>query len=157
MAVGKRLPMTKQPNAFDKATGKAVYTVDLTLPRMLHAKILRSPHAHAKILRVDASRAAKMAGVQAVLTYRDVPQEPYSCSIPELKEMYTLHLRGGRSVTLVNLWRRWRLTAWVWTSSTTSECWQSSRRSAMPTRRSPTCTPPHGGGWERTTRTTSIC
>ena len=54
-----------------KATGEARYTADLTLPRMLHAKVLRSPHAHARILHIDTSKAEKLRGVKAVVTGKD--------------------------------------------------------------------------------------
>src|SRR5262245_9904811 len=53
-------------------TGTATYTDDLTLPGMLHAVILRSPHAHARIKRIDTVRAQKAAGVVAVYTGADV-------------------------------------------------------------------------------------
>jgi len=43
-----------------KVTGKGIFTVDVHLPRMLHAKVLRSQHAHANILNIDVSRALKM-------------------------------------------------------------------------------------------------
>ncbi len=55
-----------------KATGDARYTADLTLPRMLHGKILRSPHAHAHILHIDTSQAERLPGVKAVVTGRDI-------------------------------------------------------------------------------------
>jgi 4-hydroxybenzoyl-CoA reductase alpha subunit len=54
-----------------KATGEARYTADLTLPRMLHAKVLRSPHAHARILNIDTSKAEQLRGVKAVVTGKD--------------------------------------------------------------------------------------
>ena len=54
-----------------KATGEARYTADLTLPRMLHAKGLRSPHAHAKILNINTTKAEKLPGVKAVVTGKD--------------------------------------------------------------------------------------
>ena len=57
----------------DKVTGAARYGADITLPGMLHAKILRSPHAHARIRRIDASRALALPGVIAVLTAADFP------------------------------------------------------------------------------------
>ncbi|MDP2948655.1 MAG: xanthine dehydrogenase family protein molybdopterin-binding subunit, partial [Chloroflexota bacterium] len=69
-AVGKRLP---RPDAAAKVIGKTVYAADLHLPRMLHAKLLASPYAHARILRIDASRARAAAGVEAVLTAADLP------------------------------------------------------------------------------------
>ena len=68
LVVGKRLPMI---GADEKATGKAVFTVDIKLPGMLYAKILRSPHAHAKILNIDTSKAEKLPGVKAVLTHKE--------------------------------------------------------------------------------------
>lgn len=61
-------------DALEKATGEAKFTVDLKLPGMLHGKILRSSYAHAKIVSLDVSKAAKLPGVRAVITGRDVPQ-----------------------------------------------------------------------------------
>lgn len=58
-------------DARDKATGLAAYGTDVALPGMLHAKILRSSHPHAKILHVDVDRARRMPGVRAVVTGRD--------------------------------------------------------------------------------------
>src|SRR5918994_881034 len=55
----------------EKATGKAVYTVDVDLPGMAHGKILRSPYPHARIGRVDASKAERLPGVYAVITKED--------------------------------------------------------------------------------------
>ncbi|MDP6762560.1 MAG: molybdopterin-dependent oxidoreductase [Planctomycetota bacterium] len=59
-----------------KATGQALYADDLTLPGMLHAKTLRSPHAHARIVSVDTSRAEALEGVHGVITGADLPT-PY--------------------------------------------------------------------------------
>ena len=69
--VGKRLP---RPDAFEKATGAAKYTVDIKLPGMLIGKVLRSPHPHAMILKVDTSRAESLPGVVAVITREDTPK-----------------------------------------------------------------------------------
>lgn len=55
-------------DALEKVTGSAVYSSDMTLPGMLHAKILRCPHAHARIRRIDVARAAALPGVEAILT-----------------------------------------------------------------------------------------
>jgi CO/xanthine dehydrogenase Mo-binding subunit len=55
----------------EKVTGKAIYTVDVDLPGMAHGKILRSPYAHARLTRVDASKAEKLPGVFAVITRDD--------------------------------------------------------------------------------------
>ena len=56
-----------------KATGQALYTDDHAPPRMLHGRILRSPHAHARIVSIDTSAALAMPGVFAVLTGADLP------------------------------------------------------------------------------------
>jgi 4-hydroxybenzoyl-CoA reductase subunit alpha len=56
-----------------KVTGRAIYADDIALPRMLHAKLLRSPHAHARIVSIDAARALAMPGVHAVITGKDLP------------------------------------------------------------------------------------
>jgi CO/xanthine dehydrogenase Mo-binding subunit len=55
----------------EKVTGKAVYTVDVELPGMAHAKILRSPFAHAKLTLVDARKAETLRGVYSVITRDD--------------------------------------------------------------------------------------
>ncbi len=57
-----------------KVQGKARYTADLKRPGMLYGRILRSPHAHARIVHIDVAEVVRLAGVHAVLTYRDVPQ-----------------------------------------------------------------------------------
>ena len=56
-----------------KATGRAAYTDDITLPGMLHGKILRSPHPHARILSIETARATALDGVHAVITGKDMP------------------------------------------------------------------------------------
>ena len=58
----------------DKVTGRAQYGADIRLPGMLYAKILRSPHAHARIKSVDTSKAEALPGVHAVVTSADFPQ-----------------------------------------------------------------------------------
>ena len=64
-----------RPDALAKATGRALYAADLAVAGMLHARALRSPHAHAEIVRIDTERARRLPGVEAVLTARDVPGE----------------------------------------------------------------------------------
>jgi CO/xanthine dehydrogenase Mo-binding subunit len=68
--IGKRVPFI---DSRDKVTGNAVYSMDFSLPGMLYAKILRSPHPHARILRIDAEKARRAPGVRAVITGRDAP------------------------------------------------------------------------------------
>ncbi|MGH7793719.1 MAG: xanthine dehydrogenase family protein molybdopterin-binding subunit [Candidatus Binatia bacterium] len=55
-----------------KVTGRAQYLADMNVPGMCHGKILRSPYAHARIKRIDVSKALKVAGVTAVLTREDI-------------------------------------------------------------------------------------
>jgi CO/xanthine dehydrogenase Mo-binding subunit len=66
-------------------TGKVTFTNDLSLPGMLHAAVLRSPHAHARILSIDASAARELPGVHAVLTGREAAEliDPVPCFAAE--------------------------------------------------------------------------
>ncbi|MGH8546856.1 MAG: xanthine dehydrogenase family protein molybdopterin-binding subunit, partial [Gammaproteobacteria bacterium] len=66
--IGRAQPRT---DGEEKVTGQAIYTVDIALPGMAHGKILRSPYAHAKLLRVDAGKAEKHPGVYGVITRED--------------------------------------------------------------------------------------
>ena len=61
----------RRPEGIDKVTGKALYGADTFAPGMLHAQILRSPHAHARIIGIDTSKAAALAGVKAIVTNAD--------------------------------------------------------------------------------------
>jgi xanthine dehydrogenase molybdenum-binding subunit len=70
-SVGKRVPKL---DAVDKATGRVKYIQDLKVPGMLYGKILYSKYAHAKIVKIDTSRAKELPGVLAVLTGEDVPE-----------------------------------------------------------------------------------
>ncbi len=74
-SVGTRAPKTE---GIGLVSGKAKYTDDFTLEGMLHGRIKRSPHAHARIKRIDASRALALPGVHAVLTYENGPRVPFS-------------------------------------------------------------------------------
>ena len=60
-------------DGFDKVTGAARFGADINLPGMLHGKILRSPHAHARIRSIDTSKAEALPGVMAVATAQDFP------------------------------------------------------------------------------------
>ena len=68
--VGKRRPRSDSP---ERVTGRTRFTDDLAFPGMLHAKIVRSPHPHARILGIDATRALSLPGVHAVITGKDMP------------------------------------------------------------------------------------
>jgi CO/xanthine dehydrogenase Mo-binding subunit len=68
--VGKRFI---RPDGVDKVTGRAQYGADIQLTGLLHAKILRSSHAHARIKSIDTSQAEAYPGVHAVVTAKDLP------------------------------------------------------------------------------------
>src|SRR5437762_1246230 len=57
----------------DKVTGRAAYGADFSLPGLLYAAALRSPHAHARIVSIDTTAAEAVPGVKAVVTARDIP------------------------------------------------------------------------------------
>jgi xanthine dehydrogenase molybdenum-binding subunit len=65
-------------DAWEKVMGGPGYPVNLRLPRMLHAKMLRSPYAHARILKINTVKAEKIRGVRAIITHNDVPKIKYS-------------------------------------------------------------------------------
>lgn len=73
--VGKSMP-TRTATRF--VAGKAAFVADTHIPGMLYARVLTSPHAHARIRAIDTSEARALSGVYAVLTYKDVPRVPYS-------------------------------------------------------------------------------
>ena len=63
----------RRPDGPDKVKGKVRYTDDLTLPRMVYGKLLRSKHAHANIVKIDYSKAMELEGVLGVITGEDCP------------------------------------------------------------------------------------
>ena len=69
--VGLSIP---RPDGPEKVTGQVQYVADLKPRGLLHAKLLRSPHAHARIVSIDTSRARVLPGVRAVITAADIPQ-----------------------------------------------------------------------------------
>jgi len=62
-----------RPDGVDKVTGRASFGADLSLPGMLHGKVLRSPHAHARIRSIDVEPALAIEGVKTVVTAADLP------------------------------------------------------------------------------------
>ena len=84
--VGKGVPRVDGPA---KATGEMEFLSDVRLPGMLHARILRSPHPHARILNIDTSRAESAKGVKAVITAADTPKIPFSF-VPALADKLPL-------------------------------------------------------------------
>jgi xanthine dehydrogenase molybdenum-binding subunit len=72
--VGKKTPRI---DAYERVTGQAEYTGDIQLPGMLHARVLRSPHPHARIVSIDTSKAEKLPGVKATIHHGNA-QVPWS-------------------------------------------------------------------------------
>jgi CO/xanthine dehydrogenase Mo-binding subunit len=68
--VGVSIP---RPDGPEKVTGRVQYVADIQAKGLLHAKLLRSPHAHAKIVSIDTSAAKALPGVRAVITAKDIP------------------------------------------------------------------------------------
>lgn len=62
-----------RPDGIDKVTGKARYGADASAPGGLVGRVLRSPHPHAKILKIDTAKAEKLQGVKAIITCTDLP------------------------------------------------------------------------------------
>lgn len=77
--VGHRAPRV---DAIKLTTGRGTYTDDVDLPGMLHTKLVQSPHAHAKIVHIDTSKARELRGVHAVITHEDVPADREGRRIP---------------------------------------------------------------------------
>jgi CO/xanthine dehydrogenase Mo-binding subunit len=77
---GKRL---NRIDGIGKVTGKHVYAADFALPGMLFGKILRSSEAHARITRLDVSKALALPGVRSVLTAQDIPQTRFGTAIKD--------------------------------------------------------------------------
>ena len=71
--IGKR-PI--RPDGVEKVTGAAQYGADLSFPGMLVGKVLRSPHAHARIRGIDTLKAEALKGVKAVITKDDILDLP---------------------------------------------------------------------------------
>jgi CO/xanthine dehydrogenase Mo-binding subunit len=95
--VGKAVPRN---DADAKARGSAIYTDDMKLPGMLHGRILRSPLAHARILRIDTGKAASLPGVKCVITAEDTPKIKYGNwrLFPDTQDEYPLALDKVRFI-----------------------------------------------------------
>ena len=82
--VGKRMP---DVSGVKKVTGSAKFTSDIHQSGMLIGRVLHSPHPHARIVKIDTSKAEKLAGVEAVVTWEDVdvPKKQYSGCLMNLQ------------------------------------------------------------------------
>src|SRR6266436_2099692 len=72
-----------RPDGVPKVTGRAMYGADLAMAGALVGRILRSPHAHARIRSIDTSKAAALPGVKAVITANDFPEQKFEYIGPE--------------------------------------------------------------------------
>jgi len=72
-----------RPDGVPKVTGTAQYGADLAMPGMLVGRILRSPHAHARIRSIDTAKAAALPGVKAIVTSADFPEQKFEYVGPE--------------------------------------------------------------------------
>ena len=102
-----------RPDGVDKVTGRARFGADMTAPGMLWGVIVRSPHAHARIVKIDTSKAEAMEGVKAVVTGPISPMRshrPLACGERCGTCWKTLWQAKRRSMTGTRsrLWRRHR-------------------------------------------------
>ncbi|MDA4848541.1 xanthine dehydrogenase family protein molybdopterin-binding subunit [Hoeflea poritis] len=81
-----------RPDGVEKVTGSARFGDDFTLPGTLVGKILRSPHPHARLISVDTSNAKKIAGVKAIVTGSDFPDQPFAYTGPAVLERNMWHV-----------------------------------------------------------------
>src|SRR3979411_2600290 len=88
-------PRPVRPDGVDKVTGRAVYGADVQLPRLLHGKVLRSPHAHARIQSIDTSKGAALPGVLAVITSADVSVSGASVHLAEAGDVSLRHMSSN--------------------------------------------------------------
>jgi xanthine dehydrogenase molybdenum-binding subunit len=84
-----------RPDGVDKVTGRAIYGADVQLPRMLHGRVLRSPHAHARIKSIDTSKAEAMPGVLAVVTSAELPDRAASARLGEMGDVNLRHMSNN--------------------------------------------------------------
>ena len=81
-----------RPDGVPKVTGRAMYGADLAMAGALYGKIIRSPHAHARIRSIDASKASKLPGVKAVVTAADFPDQKFEYQGPERVQQNFWHI-----------------------------------------------------------------
>ncbi len=93
-----------RPDGVDKVIGRAAFGADMVMPGMLWGRIKRSPHAHARIVSINAAKALALPGVKAVVTSADFPADPVGRSLcrrraDELPRPF-LQLHGARQGAL---------------------------------------------------------
>src|ERR1043166_1928083 len=95
--VGKAIKRKEDPR---RVSGSSSYIDDITLPGTLHMAFARSIHAHARIKRINVSKAQKLAGVHSVITAKDIPdmRVPVAGEIPEMKKVALPLLASGKVI-----------------------------------------------------------
>ncbi|MDP6483936.1 MAG: xanthine dehydrogenase family protein molybdopterin-binding subunit [Nitrospinota bacterium] len=88
--IGRPVPAAGSP---DKVSGAAAYVGDLRIPRMLHAKVLRSGVPHARIVEIDVSKALRLPGVKAVITGKDLPDILWGEIVKDQRTLPTAKIR----------------------------------------------------------------
>lgn len=96
--IGTRLPKV---DALDRVTGKAAFGADLMLPGMLWAKMVRSPYPHARIKKIDTSKALALPGVKAVITAKDLPPLEKGATAPLVGEV-SISLNAIREIAIAS-------------------------------------------------------
>jgi aerobic-type carbon monoxide dehydrogenase small subunit (CoxS/CutS family) len=95
----------RRGDAVDKVLGKTQYVEDIEMPGMLHARVLRSPHHHARLAALDTQAAARLPGVVCIITAADIPGEnglgDYSRDEPILTPLGATAKMAGAPVALV--------------------------------------------------------
>ncbi len=86
-----------RPDGFDKVTGRALYGADFEMQGLLYGAVKRSPHAHARIVRIDTSKAAALPGVKAVITAADFP-DPGAATTRTYRGVEPLHWQLDRII-----------------------------------------------------------
>ena len=81
-----------RPDGVEKVTGRAKFGADLSLPGMLAGKVLRSPHAHARIRAINTDKAAALPGVKAIVTSADFPEQSFAYVGPERLQVNYAHI-----------------------------------------------------------------
>ena len=110
-----------RPDGVPKVTGRAMYGADLAMAGALYGKIIRSPHAHARIRGIDASKALKLPGVKAVVTAADFPDHKFEYVGPERVAQNFWHISRNVMAREKALYEGHAVAAVAATDKTTAE------------------------------------
>ena len=88
-------------DASERVTGRAIFSGDVQLPGMLYAKILRCPHPHARVKRINVTKAVSLSGVKAILTSKDIPSGPLASAHGDRKALVNYVTLAGEAVAAV--------------------------------------------------------